>query len=704
MIKWAPYVFVRLTAYLIAGILAAIYFPVSVTSISYLLPAFYFLAGSYIVFSLLIPVVWKGNRFGTVTGILGLIIVFLAGFVITHQRNQSTQPDHLLHQPASIPYYSGVIVSEVTKGAKSYKAQLEVKQIYQHEKWKKASGKLLLYLDTKIPKPRYGDKLLIKGHPQRVPAPANPDEFDYRHYLQLQQIYHQHFVKAAQVANYGNQPPSRLMAVSIRIRQKADSIFKVHIPSQREYAIASGLVLGIRNGLDNEIKEAYSSAGAMHVLAVSGAHVIIVFGIITFFLQRIKKIKYGQALFALTALSLLWFYAFITGLSASVLRAVVMFSFVVIAQAANKQSSIYNTLALSAFILLCYDPLLVMDVGFQLSYAAMLSIVYVSPKIYHLLEFDTYLLDKAWLITCASLAAQVGTIPLSLLYFHQFPVYFLLANLVIIPFSAIILYLGIATLFFSFVPYVSTGLAFLLQIAVKILNLTAFATEALPGALIRNISIQAHESLVLYLVIVAFLLFIYYKKLVYWSVTVGLVCLLAIANVVEINKQHQQRQVAIYSIANHTAISVLEGDQNYFIADSALLQNANTIDFHLTGHWRQAGITKHHFTSFTEPEPLPVAFQQFQNYSILIWQGKTFLFLQKPIYSWHTVASLQPDFIIVQHNAVKDLTGNEAFIKYLIIDGTNKPYIASRLTQQALQAKIPCYSIREEGAFLLSKN
>ncbi|MDO1451167.1 ComEC/Rec2 family competence protein [Rhodocytophaga aerolata] len=704
MIKWAPYVFVRLTAYLIAGILAAVSFPVSVTAIGYLVPVFYFLAAGYVAFYLLIRIVWKGKRFSTLTGLLGLIIIFLAGYVITHQRNQSTQPGHLLQQPAFIQYYSGVVVSEVTTGAKSHKAHLEVTHIYQQEKWRNASGKVLLYLDTKTPKPQYGDKLLIKAHPQRVPAPANPDEFDYRHYLQLQQIYHQHFVKAAQVAIYENQPPSRVMAVSIRIRQKADSIFKVHIPSQREYAIASGLVLGIRNGLDNEIKEAYSSAGAMHVLAVSGAHVIIVFGIITFFLQRIKKIRYGQALFALTALSLLWFYAFITGLSASVLRAVVMFSFVVIAQAANKQNSIYNTLALSAFILLCYDPLLLMDVGFQLSYAAMLSIVYISPKIYHLLEFDTYILDKAWLITCASLAAQIGTVPLSLLYFHQFPVYFLLANLVIIPLSAVILYLGIATLFFSFVPYVSTGLAFLLELAVKLLNLTAFATEALPGALIKNISINASESLLLYLVIIAFLLFVYYKKLIYWSVTVGLVCLLAILNVVEITKQHQQQQIAMYSIANHTALSVLEGGQNYFMADSALLRNTHTIDFHLTGHWRQAGIITHHFTNFYKPEPLPVAFQQFQNYSILVWQGKTFLFVQKPISSWQAIASLQPDYLVVQHNAVKDLTGKEAFIKHLIIDGTTKPYIASKLAQQALQAKIPCYSIREEGAFILTKN
>lgn len=704
MIKWAPYVFVRLTAYLTAGILAAIYFPVSLVAIHSLQLAFYILAGSYLALYILISILGKGKRFGALTGLLGATIIFLAGYVITSQRNQANLPDHLLHQPATgIEYYSGIIVSEVTTGTKSHKIQLDVTQIYLQNRWVKASGKVLLYLNKKMPRPNYGDKLLVKGHPQKVPPPANPDEFDYRHYLQLQQLYHQHFVKAEHVAIYAYQLPAGLMALSIRIRQKADSIFRELIPSQREYSIASGLVLGIRNGLDNEIKQAYSSAGAMHVLAVSGAHVIIVFGIITFFLQRLKRIRYGNMLFALFSLGLLWFYAFITGLSASVLRAVVMFSFVIIAQAANKQNSIYNTLALSAFILLCYDPFLIMDVGFQLSYAAMLSIVYITPKISYLLEFDNRVLNYLWLISCASLAAQLGTVPLSLLYFHQFPVYFLLANLAIIPLSAAILYIGIATLFFSFIPYLSTSLAFLLEKAVWLLNQAAFATEALPGALISHISIGTYESLLLYLIIITFLLFLYYKKLIFWATIAGMACLFSILNVIEIYTQKKNQQLALYNIANHTAMSILNGRYNYFMADSALLQNSSMIDFHLAGHWRQAGITDHRFTDFLKAGKSPVALQHFQAYSLLVWQGKSFLFLHQATNNWQSISRLQPDYIIIQNNALRDLTGKEMLIKHLIIDGNNKAYITSKLKQQALKAGIPCYSIREEGAFILNE-
>jgi competence protein ComEC len=704
MIKWAPYVFVRLTAYLVAGILTAICFPVSFAAIHLWLIAFYTLAGTYLVFYLLIRMLWKGRRFGTLSGIMGFVMIFLSGFIFTNQRNQSGQPDHLLHQPAVIEYYSGVVVSEVTTGNKSHKAHLEVKRIFLQNTWLRASGKVLLYLDAKMPRPRYGDKLLIRGHPQKVPPPANPDEFDYRQYLQLQQLYHQHFVKQKQVAIYGYEPPSALIAWSISLRQYADAIFKRLIASRQEQAIASGLVLGIRDGLDNAIKDAYASAGAMHILAVSGAHIAIVIEILLLLLGRLKKIRYGKLLFALIVLSLLWMYAFVTGLSASALRAVIMYSFIIIAGAFTRQTSIYNTLALSAFILLCYNPFLLMDVGFQLSYAALLSIIYISPRIYHLLEFDNRVLDKAWLITCASIAAQIGTVPLSLLYFHQFPVYFLPANLAVIPLSAAILYIGLATLFFSAVPYLSAGLAFVLQWIIWLLNQAAFATEALPGALIQNISISAFESLLLYLIIITFLLFLYYKKLILWAAVVGMACLFSILNLLEIGARRNNQQLAFYSIASYTAVSVLDGRHNYLIADSALLQNPATINFHLAGHWRQAGISQHQFTDFFRPEKPPVALQHYQNYALLVWKGKVCVFIYKATDNWQPIARLQPDYLIVQHNALKDLTGKETFIRNLIIDSTNKTYIAHKLKKQALQAGIPCHSVRDEGAFILNGN
>jgi competence protein ComEC len=428
----------------------------------------------------------------------------------------------------------------------------------------------------------------------------------------------------------------------------------------------------------------------------------IVFGILALLLGNLKRLRYGKVLFAVSVLGLLWVYAFVTGLSASALRAVIMFSFVIIAGACTRQSSIYNTLAISAFIMLCINPFLIKDVGFQLSFAAILSIVYITPKLSRLLELENQVLNYLWLITCASLAAQIGTAPLSLLYFHQFPVYFLLANLAVIPLAAVILYLGIFTLIFSGVPYLSIGLAFLLKWSVWLLNQATFHTEAIPGALIKNISIHAQEAFILYLVIVSFLLFVYYKKLVYWAVVVGCACLLSILHIATVYQQQKQQQLTLYSITHHSALSIIDGKHNFFMADSSLLRHQSTIDFHLSGHWRQSGIAKNTLMNFYYPENKTLALQHFKGYSLLIWKGKTCLFLHQPLPNWQFIERLQPDFIIVQNNAVKDLSGLEPYTRNLIIDGNNKGYLAKKLKQQAQKANIPCHSIQEEGAFILT--
>ena len=167
-----------------------------------------------------------------------------------------------------------------------------------------------------------------------------------------------------------------------------------------EYDIASGIILGTKNNIDNDLKQAYSSAGAMHILAVSGMQVALFYFVLTFFLSPIKKIKYGKYFFLFIILMALWFYAFITGLSASVLRAIIMFSFICVAQTLKKNTNIYNILALSAFILLAYNPFLILDVGFQLSYFAVLGIAIFYKPLNNLFNLKFKIIEMAWQVTC----------------------------------------------------------------------------------------------------------------------------------------------------------------------------------------------------------------------------------------------------------------------------------------------------------------
>jgi hypothetical protein len=160
--------------------------------------------------------------------------------------------------------------------------------------------------------------------------------------------------------------------------------------------------------------------------------------------------------------------------------------------------------------------------------------------------------------------------------------------------------------------------------------------------------------------------------------------------------------MAFYSIAGHSAFSLIEGNHNTFLADSALLHNQNTLDFHLSGHWRQSGISQSEYIDLYYSKDTHLPIKHYQDFSLMVWHGKTFLFLSRPLHNWQPVAQLQPDYLIIQNNAIKELPDKDISFKYLLIDGNNKPYLAKKLKLQALQANIPCFSIGEEGALLLS--
>ena len=209
----------------------------------------------------------------------------------------------------------------------------------------------------------------------------------------------------------------------------------------KQLKVASALLLGYRENLDKELVKSYASAGAMHVLAVSGLHVGILYLLLTrifSFLKKVKKVKNGKFILTILIVSFLWFYAIMTGLSASVMRATTMFSFIVIGnELLNRKTSIYNTLAVSAIILMIINPFIVYQVGFQLSYVAVVGIVYLQPKLNRLFYSRYKLVRGVWAITCVSLAAQIATFPLSLHYFHQFSTYFFISNLIVIPASSL---------------------------------------------------------------------------------------------------------------------------------------------------------------------------------------------------------------------------------------------------------------------------
>lgn len=289
---------------------------------------------------------------------------------------------------------------------------------------------------------KVGNRIFIKTPFKGLIPPLNPHQFDYKQYLAKQYIYHQVFLSKHEFKQLNNASFS-LITLSANIRENVQTSFKKYHFTNDEFAVINALLLGQRQEISKDLLESYTNAGAIHILAISGLHIGILLLLLSYLLKPIEKLPNGILVKIICIVLLLWCFAFIAGLSASVVRAVMMFTFVAIGQSFKRKKIIEYSLVSSMFFLLLIKPMFLFDVGFQLSYLAVFGIVWVQPLLYNLWKPKFWLLDKGWSLFTVSIAAQASILPISLYYFHQFPGLFILSNLIIIPFLGVILLFGI---------------------------------------------------------------------------------------------------------------------------------------------------------------------------------------------------------------------------------------------------------------------
>lgn len=267
-----------------------------------------------------------------------------------------------------------------------------------------------------------------------------------------------------------------------------------------------------------------------------------------------------------------------------------MFTFIVIAQAFNRSANIYNTLAASAFLLLLMDPFLIMNVGFQLSYLAVVGIVAIHPKLYNNIVFDNKLWDKIWAMISVSITAQLATFPLCLYYFHQFPNYFLLANIVAIPLSTIIIYFGISLFILFKVPLLSSVIATIFNYSLLLLNQFIFKMEHLPYASFSGIFISILETCLIYSIIVFVYFYFIKAKFNYLFIGFSILILFFSIQVIEQQNQHVQKKLIVYNISKTSAIDFVSGTNNILVTDSFFVKNEKAAIFHIKNSWDNFGI------------------------------------------------------------------------------------------------------------------
>ncbi|GAB2540488.1 ComEC/Rec2 family competence protein [Spirosoma aerophilum] len=645
----------------------------------------------------------------TASGIGGLLILVALGWVLTYQHTDLNRSDNIIHLADTLQAYEGVISSQPEERAKTFRVELSIRRGKWQDQWQPLSGRVIVYLDKsgQSLRPRYGEVWLVNGSPRPIDPPLNPGEFNYKRYLSYRNIYHQQYLRPFARTVLSIEPPNQMTKLATTVNTWADSVFTHQVGSRAEYGIVNAMILGVRDDLDADLYRAYSAAGAVHVLSVSGLHVGILFTVLTFLLSFLIKRPKGKILIAIIQLIILWFYALVTGFSPPVLRSAAMFSLLIVANASSRQQQLANTLGASAFFILCFDPYALFSAGFQLSYLAVAGIGAWQSSLYQVVTFRNKWINRLWELTAVAIVAQLITFPLGVFYFHQFPTYFLLANPIVIVMSQLLLPLAMATLAFSWVPYLNDVLGWLLHKAALFLNYVVIEVGQFPAAAWDGLWLSPWAMMMVYAVIFLGVTLLLTRQRIYLWATCGMSLLLAVETIWSDFQQASQQRLAVHFLPHKTAVSLTAGHRAMLLTD---LDSTDTrsFDFYLKNTFGLWGVSELKKIS-TNPMGIAMdsrhsmlAYYQTREYILWVWQGKSLLVVNKldGRNRWRLPAVV--DYLIIRRNALQAWNQLEGRVvaRHIIFDDSNKTPLTDKLLLEAKGKGIACYSVRQMGAYV----
>ena len=575
-----PLIIYLLTA-LISGVLLGYYLGLTVPL---------WLAIGLVIVGILLchPFFLRRKRNSDLILLAGVFAVFCFGSIRLNDNGSLNHPRHFSNLINDESILQVRLLEEPERKANSYGCTTEVIKVDNQS----AKGKLLLYFEsTDDFEAKYGDVCLLDARLAEIKNRGNPMEFDYATYVKYQGIGHQAFVKADEYEKLG-EDGNALFSWLYGLRNSLDKKISHSGMEPANQAIAKALLLGNSTELDYDVRSSFASAGVMHVLAVSGLHLGIVFLLLSVVLKPLKGWRFGK-LFYLTLILLgIWFFALFTALSPSVFRAAVMFSFVAIGAQLQRETSIYQSLMVSAFVLILIDPLIIFQIGFQLSYLAVIAIVYLQPRIYRLLYVPNKWLDKGWQLMAVSLAAQIGTFPLGLYYFHQFPNYFLISNLVVIPLVFVIVFVALIYALTYWLPFINDLVLYVFDLCLTVLTSFVGWIDSLPFSSARNIYLNAWELITIYGCIFLILIGVSRKKFGYFLVSIAALCGLFGYEYYRKLSFAEDRQIVFYN-TKEVLIDSWDGYHLNTIQAEGLKNEPREVDFARTNFfsYRSVGMT-----------------------------------------------------------------------------------------------------------------
>jgi competence protein ComEC len=669
----------RVTLVFIIGIVFAYYFQPSPNLVfTYLFVTTSLLGGVYY---------WSTKRANLVRvfGISVYITAFGIGIssqtihTATYQKNHFTQVDAVFEQTHTF----NLVLREKLKSSTSSQRYIA---LVQQIDTTNCSGKILLNIkkDSLHHSFIIGNRLQIQGNLYPNVTPKNPNQFDYGSYLKNKQIYGQLYADGSDI-KISTQIEKDIWYYAAQIRNTIITNLTKDGFNSTELNVAVALILGQQQDIDPEISKDYQYAGAVHILSVSGLHIGFLLLFVTFILKPIPNTKKGSLLKLVIILCSLWLFGILAGLAPSVVRSVTMFSFVAIGQHLRRSVNIYHTLLVSILLILLVQPGFLFDVGFQLSYLALFFILWFHPLLSKIWTPKNKISKYIWDILSVSFAAQIGTLPLSLYYFHQFPGLFFITNLVIIPLTGFIMGIGVLVMVLAYFESSPIFLSKALEWSLFIIDKIIHTIASLEQFIIKDIPFTLAFLLSSYAIV--FSAIFWFKKPQFQRLIVVLISVVFLQFTFIWNKWQvaNQHEWVVFNSKKNTLITERKGNAVTLYANDSLSKigsKNNTLNAYLVGNFSHLAATK-----------------KLKNTAF--FNGKRILILDSlGVYPIHS----RPDIVLLTQSPKINL---ERLIqttqpKAIVADASNYKNLQKLWEATCLKEKIPFHSTSEKGFYILN--
>src|SRR5687768_2541401 len=687
-LKKAP--FTRLLLPLIAGIITqwqlqfTLNLWVLVFSISLIL---------LLVLFLLAP--FEKFRYSSVYGFFIAIIFFSLGAALAWNkdiRHNKYWLGNLYKETSALLVTLEEPLSEKTK---SYKAIASVQAMTGNHEIFPVKGNIIIYFqkDSSLPPLNYGSRLIFIKPLQTIKNSGNPAGFNYKRYCLFQDISHQVYLRPGDFELLPGKTGSWFKNFLFSTRENVLKILRKNIQGEKEQGLAEALLIGYKDDLDKNLIQSYSNTGVVHIIAISGLHLGLIYWLLIQILKPLQKRKTSRWLRPVLIISSLWLFSLLAGGQPSVLRSAVMFTCIVLGENLTHRISIFNTLAFSAFLLLCYNPYWLWDAGFQLSYAAVLSIVIFMKPVYNWFYFKRKLPDYIWKLNAVTIAAQFLTLPFSLYHFHQFPNFFLFSNFIAVPLSSGILLGEILLVAVSLVPAVAVFLGKILSGMIWLLNTIIEEIDSYPFAVWNGIQVSIIQVILLFVIIAGLSSWLMEKQNAGLKTSLIAMFLFISLRSYSFYQANSQKKIIFYNIPQHQAIDFINGRNYFFKTDSSLLKD----DFLQSFHIKPSRILyrlkpAEHSASFFISEN----YGQFGNSKFIIIDSNfNFKKPAEPVHVNALILAFNPKIYLKQLTRIiqPDI---------IVFDASNPSWKIKYWIKDCNSLGIPYHNVSEKGAFVMN--